>query len=234
MMYDVVFKSGFIGFLIWLLLFITSTAAAALIIRCIWGLRRARFVHAAATESLLQLLLQGEWEEAKRHCGGSSALSARAAGSILETAYCRNRAEREEAATAALDREVRSNLRLINTLSLCGNIAPMLGLLGTVTGMVDAFLGLGTAMGPEKASVLAVSISQALYTTAAGLLIAVPAVTGSVIFRNLLETRTEITVETMARILDAIPEPEPVSEPEPEAAAPTGYVRTDTVCLAGE
>lgn len=228
MMYDVVFKSGVIGFLIWLLLFITSTAAAALMIRCIWELRRSRFVHAAATESLLQLLLRGEWEEAKRHCGGSSALSARAAGSILETAYCRNRAEREEAATAALDREVRGNLRLINSLSLCGNIAPMLGLLGTVTGMVDAFLGMGTAMGPEKASVLAISISQALYTTAAGLLIAVPAVTGSVVFRNLLEKRTEMTTETMERILDAIP------EPEPETATSAGYVRTDTVSLPGE
>ena len=77
-------------------------------------------------------------------------------------------------------------LRQINSLSLCGNIAPMLGLLGTVTGMVDAFMGLGTAMGPEKASILAISISQALYTTAAGLLIAVPAITFSVIFRNIL------------------------------------------------
>ena len=81
----------------------------------------------------------------------------------------------------------------------------MLGLLGTVTGMVDAFLGLGTAMGPEKASVLAISISQALYTTAAGLLIAVPAIVLALIFRNLLEKRVEAVTESVEKILDAIP-----------------------------
>jgi len=111
-------------------------------------------------------------------------------------------------------------LRQINTLSLCGNIAPMLGLLGTVTGMVDAFMGLGAAMGPEKASILAISISQALYTTAAGLLIAVPAITFSVVFRNLLEQRTETVTESLEQILEVIPEPEP---PHPV------YRSTDTV-----
>ena len=67
----------------------------------------------------------------------------------------------------------------------------MLCLLGTVIGMVAAFMGLGTALGPEKASVLAVAISQALYTTAAGLLVAVPCLTAINIFRNILEKRLQ-------------------------------------------
>ena len=82
----------------------------------------------------------------------------------------------------------------------------MLGLLGTVTGMVDAFMGLGTAMGPEKASVLAISISQALYTTAAGLLIAVPAIVLGVYFRNQLECRLETVKEAVEEVLKRLPE----------------------------
>ncbi len=86
-------------------------------------------------------------------------------------------------------------------------------------------MGLGTAMGPEKASILAISISQALYTTAAGLLIAVPAITFATIFRNLLEKRTEDVSEAVEQILEAIPEPE---APRP------GYLRTDTVKILPE
>ena len=72
--------------------------------------------------------------------------------------------------------------------------------------MVDAFMGLGTAMGPEKASVLAISISQALYTTAAGLLIAVPAIVLGVYFRNQLECRLETVKEAVEEVLKRLPE----------------------------
>jgi biopolymer transport protein ExbB len=224
-MYDVVFNSGLIGLLIWILLFATSTAAAALIIRCAWILRRKRFGSAAVLEQLMALLKVGNWDGAYAYFQVNPSVTTRIAGAVLRVAHVKNKAERQEIAVAALDKEVRAVLRQINTLSLCGNIAPMLGLLGTVTGMVDAFMGLGTAMGPEKASILAISISQALYTTAAGLLIAVPAITFATIFRNLLEKRTEDVSEAVEQILEAIPEPE---APRP------GYLRTDTVKILPE
>ena len=107
-----------------------------------------------------------------------------------------------------LDRRVKAILRQINSLSMCANIAPMLGLLGTVTGMVDAFMGLGTTMGPEKASVLAIAISQALYTTAAGLLVAIPAIACTVFCRNTLEKRVEFVTDHLENVLKCIPEPE--------------------------
>ena len=216
-MYNVIFNSGFIGLLIWLLLFITSTAAVAFIIRCAWILRRKRF---ASPVKLMPLLKAGKWDDAYAFCEENPTVTMRIAGTILLTAHSKNKTQRQELAVVMLGKEVRAILRWINTLSLCGNIAPMLGLLGTVTGMVDAFMGLGTAMGPEKASILAISISQALYTTAAGLLIAVPTITFSVIFRNLLEKRAETVSETIDQVLEAIP--------EPEAPRPV-YRSTDTV-----
>ncbi len=205
MMYDVVFGSGFIGVFIWALLFATSTGAVAIAIRCWWVLRRQRF-KPEFVETLMPYFQAQDWNGAYAHAQQDGSITARIAFTILSVAYCKTKAERQEIAVAALDREARAIQRQLNSLSMCSNIAPMLGLLGTVTGMVDAFMGLGTAMGPDKASMLAVSISQALYTTAAGLLIAIPAIVMLVFFRNLLERRMEELTESVEKILEAIPE----------------------------
>ncbi|MBS1369211.1 MAG: MotA/TolQ/ExbB proton channel family protein [Lentisphaeria bacterium] len=222
-MYDVIFNSGFIGFLIWVLLFATSTAAAALAIRCGWMLRGRRFESEKVPAEILSRLQAGDWSSAEEYCRGNVSVTAKILGDALPAVHAKRKQERQELLTSLLDRRVREVLRKINSLSLCGNIAPMLGLLGTVTGMVDAFMGLGTAMGPEKASILAISISQALYTTAAGLLVAVPAITLTVFFRNLLEKRVEKVVDGLDRVMSAIPEPE-----APEAPAPSRCRSTET------
>ena len=203
--YDVVFGSGFIGILIWALLFATSTAALAITIRAVWSLRKSRFISAGFTEQILPMVESKDYQGAYNLCAKSPVLAKKVVREVLLVAHLKDKAARQELAAALLDKEVRSILRQINSISMCGNIAPMLGLLGTVTGMVDAFLGLGTAMGPEKASVLAISISQALYTTAAGLLIAVPAIVLVLIFRNILEKCVETVTEAVEKILDAIP-----------------------------
>ena len=158
-----IYATMLIGFLIWLLLFAASTAALAITIRCIWILRKSLFVSSEFKEKLIPLLKNGDWQNAFEFCEHGHALVCTIAGEVLLAAHEKNDKERQELVSELLDRRVRAILRQFNTLSMCANIAPMLGLLGTVTGMVDAFMGLGTAMGPEKASILAISISQALY-----------------------------------------------------------------------
>ena len=208
-MYNVIFNSGIVGFLIWVLLFGASTAALAIGIRCVWNLQKSLFESKTLVAELLPLLRQGRWQEAFECCEKHPSLAAETIKAVLLVAHEQGKNGRQEIIGEQLDRRVRAVLRLLNSLSMCGNIAPMLGLLGTVTGMVDAFMGLGTAMGPEKASVLAISISQALYTTAAGLLVAVPAITFSVIFRNQLEKRTESVTDLLNQVLKLLPEPQP-------------------------
>ncbi|MDD4181509.1 MAG: MotA/TolQ/ExbB proton channel family protein [Victivallaceae bacterium] len=224
-MYNVIFNSGFLGFLIWLLLFAVSTMALAIGVRCAWHLRKSRFGTDAVTKELLLQLKSGDWQSASDYCAAHPALTTKIVNAVLLVAHEKNRAERQEIAAEMLDRRVRAMLRQINSLSMCGNIAPMLGLLGTVTGMVDAFMGLGTAMGPEKASVLAIAISQALYTTAAGLLVAVPAISFTVIFRNLLEKRIEVVTDILNEALILLPEPDVKPEPEPQRKS---YHSTET------
>ena len=60
-MYDIIFNSGFIVFLIWLLLFAVSTAALAIAIRCIWILRKSLFASSEFKEKLIPLLKNGDW-----------------------------------------------------------------------------------------------------------------------------------------------------------------------------
>ena len=92
-------------------------------------------------------------------------------------------------------------LQRVNYLNVVGNLAPMLGLLGTVQGMILAFATLGTTSGAAKNALLAVNISQALYTTAAGLVIAVPAIGSYFFFRNraakVILTMESLTMEVM-------------------------------------
>lgn len=75
----------------------------------------------------------------------------------------------------------------IRLLELIAMISPLLGLLGTVLGMIQSFQELELAEGAANASVLAGGIWQALLTTAAGLLVAIPAAVGA----SLLSARAE-------------------------------------------
>jgi biopolymer transport protein ExbB len=74
--------------------------------------------------------------------------------------------------------------RRIEYLSVIGNIAPMLGLLGTVTGMIGAFQTVARTQGTAGAGDLARGIYEALVTTVGGLVIAIPALGAFAIFRN--------------------------------------------------
>ncbi|MEM6304062.1 MAG: MotA/TolQ/ExbB proton channel family protein [Pseudomonadota bacterium] len=71
--------------------------------------------------------------------------------------------------------QVTAMSRHIRVLELIAMISPLLGLLGTVLGMIQAFQELALAEGAANASLLAAGIWQALLTTAAGLLVAIPA-----------------------------------------------------------
>ncbi len=79
-------------------------------------------------------------------------------------------------------------------------IAPLLGLLGTVLGMIQSFRSLEMAEGAANASILAGGIWQALLTTAAGLVVAIPAVIGAAI----LQSRVEAGTSEMERVIGRV------------------------------
>ncbi|NET23572.1 MAG: MotA/TolQ/ExbB proton channel family protein [Okeania sp. SIO1H5] len=80
----------------------------------------------------------------------------------------------EEAIERSVDREKSLNDRFLSYLAICGAVGPLLGLLGTVWGVMKAFLEIGM-QGSANITVVAPGIAQALVTTIGGLLVAIPA-----------------------------------------------------------
>jgi biopolymer transport protein TolQ len=88
-------------------------------------------------------------------------------------------------------------------LATTGSVSPFIGLFGTVWGIIDAFSGLGAA-GSASLRAVAPGISEALFTTAAGLVTAIPAVIFYNQFlaniRNLAQRLDTFTLEVAAQI----------------------------------
>jgi biopolymer transport protein ExbB len=89
----------------------------------------------------------------------------------------------KEAIEEASTEQMAAYMKPINYLSIIGAIAPMLGLLGTVSGMIKAFQHIGTK-GMGNPAELAGNIGEALVTTATGLIIAIPAMLFYFYFKN--------------------------------------------------
>jgi len=89
----------------------------------------------------------------------------------------------QEAIEEAGNEQMVTFMKPINYLSIIGATSPMLGLLGTVSGMIKAFQNIAKG-GMGKPEVLAQNIGEALITTATGLIIAIPAMIAYFIFKN--------------------------------------------------
>ena len=87
--------------------------------------------------------------------------------------------------------EVSQMQRHIRLLELIAMISPLLGLLGTVLGMIQSFQELALADGAANASLLAAGIWQALLTTAAGLVVAIPAAIAATLLSERVERATQ-------------------------------------------
>ncbi len=85
------------------------------------------------------------------------------------------KAVREEVAGLWLLKQKRSLNAWLKPLMLIGVLSPMLGLLGTVLGMIDMFRDIAAIVGPVTPDILAAGLWQAMFTTAFGLMIAIPA-----------------------------------------------------------
>ena len=89
-------------------------------------------------------------------------------------------------ANLAVEHEILAATRYLNSLDTVAIVAPMFGLLGTVTGMVRTFQTVADLQGAVNPSVLAGGIWEALLTTAFGLIVAIPAIIGFRYFRSRL------------------------------------------------
>ncbi len=197
---DIVYGDSLVNLLIWCLIFLVSISTIALIIDAIISIKRDKLIPDELVDGVRESLNGGDLDAAIESCEANPG----SLSNILMAAFANITEGYEvikEAIGSAGEMENEKLMQRVNYLNLCGQISPMLGLLGTVVGMVRAFGGLAEATGAARATILAMSISTALWTTAIGLIIAVPALVAYTLAKNYA---TRVVLEIESTTLDLI------------------------------
>jgi biopolymer transport protein ExbB len=127
-------------------------------------------------------------------------------GAILAAGIANRGQGREvmkESISEAASHVVHDLEKYLNSLGTVAAIAPLLGLLGTVVGMIDVFTQI-TTVGTGNANALAGGISEALLTTAAGLIVAIPALVMHRYYTGLIDTIVVDLEREATKLVDAI------------------------------
>lgn len=209
---EIVFSGGIMGIGIMILLILLSIIAVYLVVDQALVLRKKDLVPPELVENVRQLLAQGKLKEADQLCRERPCpLSFVLVSGISEIEFGWPAVEKAiEDSTAE---QAARLFRKLEYLSVIGNIAPMLGLLGTVTGMILAFRQVALSQGTAGAGDLAGGIYSALVTTVAGLMIAIPALGAFAIFRNKIDEIISDTAYSAQHVFGSVRRRMPGSVP---------------------
>ncbi|TXH66770.1 MAG: MotA/TolQ/ExbB proton channel family protein [Thiothrix sp.] len=193
---------------------LASIIALAIIFERFWALRKSKVMPAADIETARKLAESGQISPAAiENLSNSSVV-----GSVLATALASSNLPRhvmkenvEEAGRHAVHRLER----YLPALATIGSISPLMGLLGTVFGMISSFSQISKE-GSGNPAAVAGGISEALITTAAGLVVALIAV----VFHRLLKAKVDNYVIGMEQ--EAVKLIEIVNQNNARRAGPTG------------
>ena len=197
--YDIVFGSGIVGMLLWFALFGDGALAIYFGIDSSILIKPEKLMPKKLMDGVTAAMAEGDVVKAMEVCQQNPSAMA----SIVLAAFQHIEEGFEaiqEAVTAASDLEQEKIQQRLNWISVCGNLGPSLGLLGTVQGMILTFQALASG-GAGDASALAASIGQALWTTAGGLIVSIPSITIFYSLRNkanrLILKMTAMTMEIL-------------------------------------
>lgn len=219
-------SGGFMSYVLIILSFI----ALALVIRYLIEVRQTKIIPPGFAEELLARCRAGNVEGARQLCiqPDFDSFLARTVSSAIRRCQMSSLGmlEIRTAIEESGQREADRLFRLTDGIGLAAALGPMLGLLGTVLGMIGAFATIGDAEGASRSHQLASYMSIALVATAEGLFVAVPCTAMYSLFRRRIERliapAAEVT-EQVAALLERSGEaapvkpvaPRPVSQPVP-------------------
>lgn len=164
------------GYVVWILI-VVSVVALTIILVKLWQFVRIRPESNDAIKAALSHWREGNRDDAIAKLNDDAQFGS----DVVWFAMCEARAEpsQSKATRDEIERQGAANLRELRTylpvLEVIGTLSPLLGLLGTVLGMIDAFQAMELAGNEVDPSTLSGGIWQALLTTAYGLAIAIPA-----------------------------------------------------------
>jgi len=175
-----------------------SVAAIGLIIHGAIMTQSGKMLTPQLIPSIQEELMRLQLDQAKSICAGTPCLLTNTLHAGLERVSdgVLDVPSMEKAMEEASVHEITAGMKPINYLSIIAQIAPMLGLLGTVSGMIKAFQKIGLG-GMGKPELLAADIGEAMVTTATGLIIGIP----TMFFYFYLKSRYLSNVSELTRIL---------------------------------
>lgn len=181
-----------------------SFVAIALMIRNLIIFSRSRIAPDGVFERLSRMLRENDVEGALAYCSApeNNSFLTRVFGSALlrcsrsPFGFLELRTALEESGAREADRLHRSN----EGLGILAAIGPMLGLLGTVIGMIGAFATIGKLEGAARSHQLAIFMSYALVNTAEGLVVAIPCTVAFALFRRHVDHLVGETAEKIEEL----------------------------------
>lgn len=188
---------GIIGYIIMLM----SLVVLALVVENFMTVNQSRLMPEGLEESLQGYIQAGQYDKAKELCAEDGSFLANVIGAGLrQVGAMFGFFDMQNSMQEASERHVSKLYRKIDYLSFIAAITPMMGLLGTVTGMIKSFNQIALTEGAAKPSQLAGGISEALVTTCLGLVVAIPAMFFVTFFRNRIDSyvaETETVVDKL-------------------------------------
>lgn len=171
------------------ILLVCSIGTIAVAIYCFIQIGRKKMAPPEIVDRVNASMAERDVSTAYSVCEASSSSYGRVmAGALLKVNFERdlaNKASMMDAAAEALDEEEHRQMVWVNYLNIFATLAPMVGLLGTVWGMIEAFDKLATTSGDAKQ--LAGGIKIAMVTTAGGLIVGIPSMFFYFFFRDRLQ-----------------------------------------------
>ena len=166
--------------------------------RIIFWIQSDRFRNQALVDEVLELCRDGNWDIVRVKVAGSKDYLIRILVSgILHREFSMTKAMESSAAD-----EIRNMRRYMGILDTMITVAPLLGFLGTVTGIIFSFESLGST-GSEHLETVTIGIAQALITTAAGLTIAILTILPYNYFNARIE-KAALSIEKYATSLEIV------------------------------
>ena len=196
-LWSTIAAGGLIGYLI----LIMSLVSVSFIIEHFVSIRKGVFLPEQLEQQLDETLEQNNIDHALEICKDDDSFLAMVISSGLQRAgSVFGFFDMQSAMQETSEREISRLYRKLEYLTFIAASAPMLGLLGTVTGMIASFNQIALTEGTAKPSQLAGGISEALVTTCLGLVVAIPTMFFVAFFRNRIDgyiAETETVVERL-------------------------------------
>jgi biopolymer transport protein ExbB len=215
---------------------ILSVLGVALIVQAFIKTRATVLMPKEATDHMRDLILHRRFQDLLEFANADNSFVARALGPALRRAPDFDRMK--DAMETALGEQTAEQFRRIEYLNIIGNLGPLLGLLGTVLGMINAFAVVQNKAGQANVPDLAGGISKALCHTFLGLTLAIPCLAAFGVLRTLVDRLTiagSLEAEDLLMMLkpaaDATPRPapqRPTPAPTPTPGPPTAQVGPTT------